>query len=311
LSLINGTSFIASIGAFYLNELRAQIKLELILSALLIEALSGHSEAFIDELNSLRGSVGQRYSARCIRERIKGSRLIDRDGDYVQDAYSLRCIPQIVGGIYDTLNFAWDACQREMNTPSDNPLLLSGESRVVSGGNFHAEGISLAMDAVGIAACELGSLSERHLNRLLDPNLSALPPFLSRGDGINSGLMLTHYTVSDILTENRILAHSATTDNASVSAQQEDHSSLGYLAVRKFKNIVENNWNILSAEFVAVLQALQMRGIEEASPFAKNLFKRAREKGIPFVERDRVMYPVLDKAKEYIKGLVLHSGGPG
>ncbi len=300
LSLINGTSFIASVGAFYLNEFKRQLKLEIILSALLIEALSGHSGAFLDELNRLRNSRGQRYVARSVRRFIRGSNFVDRGSKYIQDAYSLRCIPQIVGGIYDVLNFAWESCQCEMNTPSDNPLILLDEGRVISGGNFHAEGVSLAFDAVSVAACELGSISERHLNRLLDARLSDLPPFLSRGDGINSGLMLIHYTVSDILTENRVLAHPATADNASVSAQQEDHSSLGYLAVRKFKSIVENNWHILASELIAVLQALEMRNIEDASPFARDFLRHAREK-IPFIERDRVMYPVMDAALEYAR----------
>ncbi len=303
LALINGTSFTTSLAAFCVNEAFKQFRAELILSSILVEIFGGKLASFDPVVNSLRPSKGQNLVASYIRRFVKGSSIIDKPISlHIQDPYSIRCIPQIMGGIYDILCFARDVVTREMNTVSDNPLVLVDRGEVLSCGNFHAEAIALALDSASIAISELGSLSERHINRLLDPNLSGLPPFLAKSGGINSGLMLLHYVAWDTLAENKVITHPASTGTPSVSAQQEDHSSLSFLSARKLRDLIKNNWIILSAELVCVLQALDVRGVNGASSSARWFYEIAREK-VPRIDEDRLLYPILDSAKEFLENL--------
>jgi histidine ammonia-lyase len=301
LALINGTSFTTSMGAIAIYNSFVQFRIESLLSAITVEVLGGSSAPFNHKINALRASKGQALVARYIRNFIKDSALIDKPiSQRIQDPYSLRCIPQILGGIYDVLDFAEGVVTREMNTPSDNPLVLAGEDKVLSCGNFHAEAIALALDSASLACAELGSISERHINRLLDPNLSGLPAFLAKSGGINSGLMLLHYTAWDALAENKVLTHPAATGTASVSAQQEDHSSLGFLSARKLTRILKNNWIILAAENVCALQSLDFRNPIYASSAARSFHAQARKR-IQLIDEDVLMYPILDTSLDFLK----------
>jgi histidine ammonia-lyase len=225
---------------------------------------------------------------------LDGSSLITKQGELrVQDAYTLRCIPQVHGASKDAVNYVKEKVMIEMNSVTDNPVITL-EGRVISGGNFHGQPMAIAFDFLGIAVAELGNISERRLERLINYQLNDLPPFLVKKGGLNSGFMITQYAAASLVSENKILAHPASVDSIPSSANQEDHVSMGTIAARKSLNIVENVKRVLSTEIMAACQAVDFRKNFTLGKGTSEAYKIVRE-NISFIEEDKVMYKELDK----------------
>jgi histidine ammonia-lyase len=219
----------------------------------------------------------------------------------VQDAYSLRCAPQVYGAARDTWAFARRIAERELASTTDNPVVLP-DGRVESTGNFHGEPLAFALDFLAIAAAEVGAITERRIDRMLDPARSqGLPPFLSPRAGTNSGFMLPHYTAASLAEENRRLAAPASVGSLPASAMQEDHNSLGWSAGRKLRLVLENLTRILAVEALCAAQALELRAPLRPGPATGAVLRRVRSE-VPFVDEDRFLAPDLKAAEDLVRG---------
>lgn len=258
LALINGTQMMSAYCCMALFEAKQLSKLADIAGGLSLEALRGTGKAFSENLQKVRPHKGQGQSARNLRKLLKGSEIMasHKDCDKVQDAYSLRCMPQVHGAIKDTINYCSGILETEINSATDNPLIFSDSKEHIEGGNFHGEPIALVADFLSIAITELGNISERRCARLLDGSMSGLPRFLTDKGGLNSGLMIAQYTAAALVSENKVLSHPASVDSIPTSANQEDHNSMGSIASRKCFDIVNNTKNIISIEFLCAAQGI-------------------------------------------------------
>ncbi len=286
LALINGTQAMGAVGALALYDALRACRLADIAAGFSLEALLGNLSAFDERVHAVRPHLGQQQVAANLRALCEGSELLEKArGQRVQDAYSLRCVPQVHGAVRGALTHVEEVFVTELNAVTDNPLVFE-EGDVISGGNFHGEPLALALDYLGIAAAELASISERRLERLVNPQLSCgLPPFLSQKPGVNSGMMIIQYTAASMVSENKVLAHPASVDSIPSSANQEDHVSMGMTAARKARLIVENTLSVLAMELFAAAQAVELR---EGSPsaFYQALHALIRQK-TPFLLEDR------------------------
>ena len=287
LALINGTQMMGAVGAMALADAIKAARLADIAASLTMEALQGLSAAFDPRVHALRPHQGQGQAAGNIRLLCDGSRLVDAaEPKRVQDAYSLRCVPQVHGAVRDALRHVQAVLETEFNAVTDNPLLFPAEGDVISGGNFHGEPLALALDYLGIAAAELANISERRLERLVNPQLSGgLPAFLVEEGGLNSGMMIIQYAAAALVSENKVLAHPASVDSIPSSANQEDHVSMGAHAARKARTIAGNTLSVLAYELLAAAQALALRG-GQPSPVHAEMMKLIRSR-VPFLSRDR------------------------
>jgi histidine ammonia-lyase len=262
LALNNGTSVSAALACLALADADNLVSHAEIALAMSLEAVLGASRAFDPRLHQVRNHRGQQVSAAHIRRLIAGSELIDST-QRVQDAYSLRCGPQVLGAVRDTLGFVRTTVESEINAATDNPLIFLDEpapNKAFSGGNFHGEPLALAMDFLGIAVAEVGSISERRTFRLLDGTLSTgLPPMLTPQCGIQSGLMMTQYTAAALVSDNKTLAHPDSVDSIPTGANQEDHVSMSANAARHAREIVWNTERIVAIEMLCAAQALDFR----------------------------------------------------
>ena len=269
LALINGTDGILGMLCLAIHDLAALCRIADLTAAMTIEALLGTDRAFADDLQLLRPQVGQRISASNIRRVMAGSAIREshRESDgRVQDAYSLRCSPQVHGAVLDTLAHARLIAERELDAAIDNPMILP-DGRVESCGNFHGAPVGFVCDFLAIAASELTAIAERRTDRLLDQTRSyGLPPFLAPDAGVNSGLMIAHYTQVAMALENKRLAAPASVDSLPTSAMQEDHVSNGWAAARKLRRSVDNVRRVLAVELVCAAAALDLRAPLAASP---------------------------------------------
>jgi histidine ammonia-lyase len=222
----------------------------------------------------------------------------------VQDAYSLRCIPQVHGAVRDALTFVTSLVAVEINAATDNPMVFADTRELLSGGNFHGEPVALAADVLAIAAAELGSIAERRIERLVNPALSGLPAFLTREGGINSGLMLAQVTAAALASENKSLAHPASVDSIPTSANKEDHVSMGVTAARKAARAMANTRRILGIEAIAACQALEFHRPLGTSPALQAAYNRLRAR-VPPLERDRVLAPDIEAAADLVRDGVL------
>jgi histidine ammonia-lyase len=284
-ALINGTQMMTAVGALAVARAEALARCADVAGAMSAEALLALPEAFDAALNALRPQRGQQASAANLRRLLAGTRL-DRPAGKVQDAYALRCMPQVHGAARDGVAFARAIIEIEINSATDNPLVVDG--RVLSGGNFHGQPVALAMDTLAIAAAALGTISERRIERLVNPHLSGLPGFLTAEGGLHSGLMLAQYTAAALVSENKVLSHPASVDTIPTSANQEDHVSMGSIAARKAAQVVEHVEQVLAIEAVAAAQALEFRGVERAAPAVRAARGRVRE-AVPPLTADRVL----------------------
>ncbi len=287
LALTNGTQCMAAIGALALYDCKNLCLLADVVSSISVEALQGQISAFDERVHSLRPHSGQQTSAKNLRLILSDSENIKNcRGLRVQDAYALRCIPQVHGAARQAVSHVEDVLNTEFNSVTDNPLIFADEGDVISGGNFHGEPLAICFDYLGIAASELANISERRLERMVNPMLSnGLPPFLTAGSGVNSGLMIVQYSAASMVSDNKVLAHPDSVDSIPSSANQEDHVSMGTNAARHLRMIVENTFNVLSLELFAACQAAQLRKCH-MSKVDTAVFDLVRQH-IDFIERDR------------------------
>ncbi len=296
LALINGTAVEAGISALLIRDAFYLFNASLKAAALSLEALRGRREAFDLRIQSVRGYDTQEEVARIILSETDGSKLINSE-PRVQDAYSLRCIPAVYGAVLSGLRYAENIVLKEINAVTDNPIVFAEEGDVLSGGNFHAEPLAFAMDHFAIVMSEVGSISERRMNRLLNPALSGLPPFLVKHSGLNSGMMIVQYTAASLISENKILAHPASVDSIPVSADQEDHVSMGMNSVLKAKKLLSNVRKIVAAEFLVATQAAEFSGAGKLGKGTSETFEKIRS-FVPFAESDREFSYDLEKISE-------------
>jgi histidine ammonia-lyase len=260
LSLINGTQFMAAMAALgFVRARRLAVTADLA-CALSLEALQGSRTSFIAPIHAARPLKGQGDAAANVRTLLEGSAIIEshRWCDKVQDAYSLRCAPQVHGATRDLLDYVERTVAIELNAATDNPLVLVDEGLVVSNGNFHGQPLAFALDALAMAVAELASISERRLERMVNPSLSdGLPPFLTVEGGLNSGFMIPQYVAASLVSENKVLAHPASVDSIPTSAGQEDHVSMGNAAGLKAQQVLTNTEHALAIELLAGAQAVE------------------------------------------------------
>jgi len=299
LALINGTQVMTGIGALAVYDSIELIKISDIVSALTLEALRGITDAFDPRTHIIRPHKGQIETAENILKLVEGSTFVTRQGELrVQDAYSLRCIPQVHGASKDALRYVEEKILIEINSVTDNPIVLEDGS-IISGGNFHGQPMALSFDFLGIAIAEIANISERRLERLINNQLNDLPAFLVKKGGLNSGFMITQYAAASLVSENKVLAHPASVDSIPSSANQEDHVSMGTIAARKSREILENTKRVLTTELMAACQAIDFREGFELGKGTAAAYKAVREV-VDFIEEDKLMYGDLNKITELI-----------
>ncbi|MDR0380552.1 MAG: histidine ammonia-lyase [Oscillospiraceae bacterium] len=292
LALINGTQVMTAIAALVCHDAAALFNIADVAAALSLEALRGTRTAFDPRIAAVRPHPGQRESAANVLALTRDSQIIQShvDCDKVQDAYSLRCVPQVHGASRDALRRALETLHAEMNAVTDNPLVMPDTGEILSGGNFHGQPVALVMDHLKTALAEIGNISERRINRLVDPSLSALPSFLTAYPGVNSGFMILQYTAASLVSENKVLAHPASVDSIPTSANQEDHVSMGTIAARQAREILENVKYVLAIELMAAAQ-----GVDFLSPMTPGVGAAAAHRHlrtlVPRLEEDRILTP--------------------
>jgi len=301
LALINGTQIMTGIGCLVLNDAINLSKTADVISAMTAEALLGIKKAFDPKVHELRNQSGQQKTAQNLRTILKDSKLcLDEQPGKVQDAYTIRCIPQIHGATKDALEYVYSILSREINAVTDNPLIFPDEDEVISGGNFHGQPVAIPMDLLGIAIAELSNVSERRIERLVNSQLSGLPAFLTNHGGICSGFMIVQYSAASMVSENKVYAHPASVDSIPSSMNQEDHVSMGTTAARKAKMILDNAQKVLGIELFTASQAITFRDESKLSSATGAVYKMLR-KEIPPVDRDIVMYEPMSKCDAMVK----------
>jgi len=303
LALINGTDGMLGMLILALEDLRMLLDSADVVAAMSVEGLLGTDKVFIPELHEpLRAHPGQAKSASIMLETLKGSGIVAshfHDDDRVQDAYSLRCAPQVSGAVRDTVDYAGIVAMRELGAVIDNPVVLA-DGRISSNGNFHGAPVAYVLDFLAIAVADLGSIAERRTDRALDKNRSAgLPPFLADDPGVDSGLMIAQYTQAALVSENKRLASPASVDSIPSSAMQEDHVSMGWSAARKLRKAVSNLTNIIAIELVTAARAIELRAPLTPSPASTRVINALR-KNVPGPGPDRYLSPELVAAGEFV-----------
>lgn len=306
LALINGTQVMTSIGAHTIYDAIMLSKTADIAAALTVEALNGITDAFDPRVHKARGHEGQINTGKNLLSLLENSKMTTKQGEKrVQDAYSLRCAAQIQGASKDCFKYVKEKVEIEMNAATDNPLIFVEEEEVISGGNFHGQPMALSFDFLGIGISELGNLSERRLERLVNPALSnGLPAFLVKKGGLNSGFMIVQYSAASLVSENKVLSHPASVDSIPSSANQEDHVSMGTIAGRKAKEILENVRKVIAMEVLAACQAINLREEKELGKGTDIAYNIIRD-NISFMEEDRVMNIDINKCEEILKSHLL------
>jgi histidine ammonia-lyase len=310
LALINGTDGILGMLVLALTDLAELLTLADVAAAMTTEAVLGTDRAFAEDLIALRPQPGQAASADNLRRLLAGSPIVasHREGDpRVQDAYSIRCSPQVHGAARDTRAHVADVADNELRSAIDNPMVLP-DGRVESCGNFHGAPVAMACDFLAIAVADVGSISERRTDRLLDATRSqGLPPFLAPDAGVNSGLMIGQYTQAAMVAENRLLANPASVDSLPTSAMQEDHVSMGWGAARKLRRSVANLRRILAVEIMAAARAIELRKPLEPANGTCAALDAVRSAGVAGAGADRWLAPDLARVEDLLASGVLLS----
>lgn len=302
LALINGTQVMTAIGALTTYDAMNLLKTADVALSLTMESLNGITCAMDERVHLVRAHRGQINTARNVLEILNGSEMTTKQGDLrVQDAYSLRCSPQIHGASKDAIEYVRNKINIEINSVTDNPIIFPEQEDVISGGNFHGQPMALSFDFLGIALSEIANISERRLERLVNPALSnGLPAFLTKVGGVNSGFMIVQYSAASLVSENKVLSHPASVDSIPSSANQEDHVSMGTIAARKAKEIMQNTRNVLAMEVLAAAQAIDLRGKKKLGLGTEAAYNVIRNH-TNFIEEDLVMYKEINKCEEIIK----------
>jgi histidine ammonia-lyase len=311
LALINGTQLMTAVTALAVLEAWRLARTADVAGALTLDALKGTDVAFDPRIHAARPHPGQAASARNLRKLLAGSPIREshRDCGKVQDAYTLRCMPQVHGAVRDALAFVERTVTIELNAATDNPMVFADTDELLSGGNFHGEPVALAADVLAVAMAELGSISERRTERLVNPTLSGLPAFLTPHGGLQSGLMIGHVTAAALASENKVLAHPASVDSIPTSANKEDHVSMGVTAAHKAGRTVANTRRILAVEALAACQALEFHRPLLTSPALVAAYERVR-RAIPPYNEDRYLAPEIEVVAALVAaGALAHAAG--
>lgn len=306
ISLMNGTQFITSLGAEALHRAALIAKQADVIAALSIEALQGTPRAFDIDIHRNRPHPGQQVVAARMRalldSNIHPSEIRDghKNCSRVQDAYSMRCVPQVHGVVNDTINFVRGILTTEMNSALDNPLVLADRNETISGGNFHGEYPAKALDYLAIGVHELGNISERRLERLVHPTYSSLPAFLVNEGGLNSGFMIPHCTSAALVSENKVLTHPSSVDSITTSAGQEDHVSMGGFAARKALRVVEHVEQVLAIELLAACQGIEFHRPKKTTAPLEEVYSLVRAYVKP-LDKDRFMTPDMEAVTRLVQ----------
>ena len=310
IALINGTQMMTAFAALAVHQAVELCKVADIAAAITVEALRGSDTQFDERIHRLRPYKGQLAVAKNMRRMMKGSEIREShrfDDPRVQDAYSIRCIPQVHGASRDAVDYVHGIVSIEINSANDNPLIIPKDRVHLEGGNFHGQPIALAMDFLAIALAELANISERRIERLVNGSLSGLPRFLTTNGGLNSGLMIAQYTAASIVSENKVLCHPGSVDSIPTSANQEDHNSMGSISAQKGWKVLKNAQTVLAIELLCACQGLDFtrrlkgrkpmkagKGVEAAYAFVR--------KHIRHLQEDRVLYDDIQKALGLVEG---------
>ena len=307
LGITNGTCAMTSVGALHFYDTYQAAQMADVIASLSFTALGGQLNAFQERMHTVRGHKGQILVAKNLRLLTEGSEILENSqGARVQDAYALRCIPQVHGAIRDALAYVREKVEIELNAVTDNPLLFPEDEAVISGGNFHGEPMALPFDFLGIACSEIASISERRIERMVNAALSnGLTPFLTTKAGVNSGYMIVQYTAASMASENKVFAHPACVDSIPSSANQEDFVSMGTTAARKAGLILENTRSVLAYELLTACQAIDIRrmvgpwgqGLSPADNAVYEIVRRA----VPFMAEDREIRLDIEQVEKLVR----------
>lgn len=303
LALINGTQCMTAVGAITIHDALNLMKTADISLCLTMEALNGITCAMDERVNLVRPHKGQFNTAKNVLTMVEGSEMVTKQGQLrTQDAYSLRCSPQIHGASKDALEYVKNKLEIEMNSVTDNPIIFPGEDqKIISGGNFHGQPMALSFDFLGIALAEMANIAERRLEKMVNPALSyGLPAFLVNHGGLNSGFMIVQYSAASLVSENKVLAHPASVDSIPSSANQEDHVSMGTIAARKARDIMDNVRKVIAMEILTSVQAIDLRGKKKLGLGTEAAYNIVREH-TPFIDKDRIMYKDINICEDLIK----------
>lgn len=303
LALLNGTQFMSAYGCFVLLKAMKLTYLSDVVAAISLEAFDGRIEPFDDLIHYVRPHKGQVTTAERMRDLLEGSEIIGQPKQHVQDPYSFRCIPQVHGASKDALEYVKKVFKTEINSVTDNPNIFRESDKIISGGNFHGQPLALALDFMGIALAEIGSISERRTYQLIS-GLRGLPAFLVNDPGLNSGFMIPQYTAASIVSQNKQLATPASVDSIVSSNGQEDHVSMGSNAATKALRIVDNLERILAIELMNASQAIEFRRPLRSSEFLESFLKSYREE-VPLVEVDRILHYDIEKSVAFLRSFVI------
>lgn len=302
LALINGTQVMTAIGSLELIKAYKLLDLADITVSLTMESLNGIIDAFYMKIHEIRNQIGQIKSAENVLKFLKDSKNVTKQGEIrVQDPYSIRCSPQVHGASRDAINYVSNIITNEINAVTDNPIVFKNEKKVISAGNFHGQPVALAMDFFAIAISEIANISERRIERMVNPQLSNLPGFLTKNGGLNSGFMIPQYVAASLVSENKVLSHPASVDSIPSSANQEDHVSMGTISARKAKEILDNTTNVLSIELLTAAQAIDIKNCKnKLSSVSKIVYDLIREK-VDYMENDRELYKDIEAVINLVK----------
>jgi histidine ammonia-lyase len=302
LALINGTCMMTAIGLLSLLKAERLADLADMAGAMSLEAALATPAAFDSNVQRVRKHAGQRKSAENLIRLIRGSqiRASHKGCLRVQDPYSFRCMPQVHGAVRDVLSYVRSVLQTEINSATDNPLIFPDQDKVISAGNFHGEPVALALDSLSTATSELASISERRIAALINPQNSDLPAFLVKEPGLNSGFMMAQTLAASLVSENKYLSHPASVDSIPTSNDQEDHVSMGSIAARKAREVVNNTEEVLAAEFLAASQGIDFRAPLKPGKITQRIHRRIR-KCVPPLTEDRLLVIDLVKMKELMR----------
>ncbi len=304
LALINGTQTSASLALHGFLSFEPVLESALVVGALTVDAARGSDGPFDPRIHALRGQPGQIDVAQYYRALLAGSAIRkshEEGDDRVQDPYCLRCQPQVVGACLDQLRHASLVLVREANAVTDNPLVFANDGAMISGGNFHAEPVALAADAMAVAIAEVGAIAERRIAMLIDTGVSRLPPFLTSNAGLNSGFMIAHVTAAALASENKSLAHPASVDSLPTSANQEDHVSMATFAARRLQPMIQNVAHIIGIELLAAAQGVEFLRPLKSSAALEQAHALLRAK-CPSIEVDRYLAPDIEAATALVTG---------
>lgn len=311
LALTNGTTIMTAVGVVQTHRSQRLADLAETAGCLSLEALNGTDAAFDERIHALRPHPRQIRCAENLRKILQGSEFVrQHDPKNIQDAYTLRCMPQVYGAVRDAIDYVEWVMSNELNAVTDNPLIFfdeNGEPEIISGGNFHGEPLALSMDYLALALTEIGNMSERRIMRLVDADSNGhiLPAFLTENGGVNSGFMIVQYTAAALASENKVLAHPASADTIPSSANVEDHVSMGVTSALKLRDVAENLEIILALEFFCAAQGVDFRRkiIGEDKKLGKGtqpVYDSIRAQ-VPFIEDDTMMKPLMDKVLNLVK----------